>query len=220
MNLILRRFRNLLQHAFVRKLLLVLFTVLFYQTVHHLTFLQAAVSDRRKNRVPILESIFPLDDLLIPGNQNLAWNDRFRPAVIAYQFFASDNILFFEFLLEPLVDLILSLGTLDNIQPVAAGALGILGRQDLYPVAVLDLIINIHQFSVHPGSYHLIAHRTVDRIGKINRRRAVRKVLDVSLGCKTVYILRKEVQIPLDQAHEFPVIRHVSLPFQDLPKPA
>ena len=69
-----------------------------------------------------------------------------------------------------MINLIFCLCTFNDIQPVAAGTFGILRGQDLDPVSVLDFIVNINQLSVYTGAYHLISHRTVDGIGKIDRR--------------------------------------------------
>ena len=58
--------------------------------------------------------------------------------------FTMDDIIFLQLCLEPLVDLILCLCTLDQIQPVAARSLTVLGRDDLDPVTILYLIINVY----------------------------------------------------------------------------
>ena len=84
----------------------------------------------------------------------------------------------------------------------------------------LNFIIDIDQFSVHSGSNHLISNCTMDRISKVNRRRTIRQVLDISLRCKAIHIFCKQIKVTFDQIQEFPVIRHVSLPFQDLAQPA
>ena len=82
------------------------------------------------------------------------------------------------------------------------------------------LIINIDQLTVHTRTDHFIADCSVDRIGKVNRRRTIRKVLHVSVRGKAIYILRKQVQISFEEVHKFPVVGHIFLPLQDLSEPA
>ena len=127
------------------------------------------MSDCRQYRIPVFESVFFLNNLLIFRLDDICNIDTFRSAVRRNHIFTADDIAFLELFLEPLVDLILCLGTLYNIQPVTAWSLGILGCQDLDSVAILNLIINVNKFSVDSGSYHLVTDRTVDRISKIDR---------------------------------------------------
>ena len=98
-------------------------------------------------------------------------------------------------MLKPLINLILCLCALYDTQPVSARTFGILGCQNLDTVSVLDLIINIDQLAVDTCTYHLVAHCTVDRIGKIHRSRAIWQVFHISVRSKTVHILCKQIQI-------------------------
>ena len=54
---------------------------------------------------------------------------------------------------------------------------------------------------------------------KIDRGRPCGKILDLTGRGKAIHIVREQIQIVLQQIHEFSVVRHVSLPFQNLAKP-
>ena len=173
--------------------------ILFQKTVYDLTFFESAMADSCQHSIPVTESVFFLDNLLILRLQNIRQINGFTLAVRSNQLLASYNVVFFEFPFKPLVDLILCLGTLDNVEPVPAGSLGILRRQNLNSVAVLYFIVNIDQFSVYSCPYHLIAHGAVKRVGKINRRGTVWQVLYISIRSKTVHIFREQIQIALEK---------------------
>ena len=81
---------------------------------------------------------------------------------------APDDVVFLHLALEPLVNLILGLGALHNAQPVPAGSLGVLGCDDFQLVTILNHIFDGHQLAVDPGSHHLISHRAVYTICKVN----------------------------------------------------
>ena len=59
----------------------------------------------------------------------------------------------------------------------------------------------------------------MDTVGKVYRRRASRKILDLSGRGKAIYTIRKQIQITLKEIHEFLVIGHITLPFQNLAQP-
>ena len=59
----------------------------------------------------------------------------------------------------------------------------------------------------------------MDAVGKVDRCGAVRQILDITGWRKAKYHIRKEVEITFQQAHELLVVRHVSLPLQDLAQP-
>ena len=59
----------------------------------------------------------------------------------------------------------------------------------------------------------------MNAVSKVNRGRSCRKVLDLTGRRKAVYAVREQIQIVLQQVHEFLVIRHVPLPLQDLAQP-
>ena len=57
------------------------------------------------------------------------------------------------------------------------------------------------------------------RIGKIYGCGTCGESFHIALRSKTVYIVRKQIQVILQKAHKLPVVRHVSLPLQDLAQP-
>ena len=199
-HLLLVRLRDLLQDRLVGDLFFVFFLVLLLQPVDYLAFLQAAVPDGRQHGVPVAEPVFFLHDLLVLRLQDIEQFDIFTAAVGCDQLLAADDIVFFKFFLKPLIDLVLGLRALDDIQPVPARSPGILGRQDLDPVAVLDLVIDIDKLPVYPGADHFIAHCTVDGVGKIHRRGTVRQILHIAVRREAVHIIRKQVQVAFEQA--------------------
>ena len=176
------------------------FLVLLLQPVDHLAFLQAAVPDGRQHSVPVAEPVFLLHDLLVLRLQDIEQFDIFTAAVGCDQLLAADDIIFFKLFLKPLIDLVLGLRALDDIQPVPARSPGILGCQDLDPVAVLDLVIDIDKLPVYPGADHLIAHRAVDGVGKIHRCGTVRQILHIAVRRETVHIICEQVQVAFEQA--------------------
>ena len=193
-------FRHLLQHHLVGELLLVLLAVLLHEPVHHLALLQPAVADGRQHRIPVPEAVLLLDDLLILWLHDVGQIDGLGLAVAGDELLAPDDVVLLELLLKPLIDLVLGLGALDNVQPVTAGPPGILGGEDLDPVSVLDLVVDVDQLAVDPGSHHLVAHRAVDGVGEIHRRGAGRQALHIPARGKAVDVLREEIQISLEHA--------------------
>ena len=186
MHLVLCRFRNLFQNTFVGQFFSVILTVFFCKTVDDLPFLQSAMSKCCKDRIPVLKAVLFLHNLHIFRFHQIREYKSFCLTVRGEHFLTTYNIFFFEFFLKPLVDLCPRLCTLDYIQ-----SFGVLRSQDLDSVPVLDLVIDIDQLAIDSGTYHLVADRSMDRISKVNRRRTVRQVLDISVRCKAVYILCK-----------------------------
>ena len=174
----------------------------------------------RHDRFPVPESVFAQYTFLVFRLDDQLHLNAFHLAVLRHQLLALDDVAFFELGLKPLVDLVLCLCCLDNVQPVAAGTLGILRCNNLDPVPVVNHIVDGNQLSVYPGADHLIAHRTVNAVGKVNGIRSTPKRLYVSSRRKTINTVGKQIQITFEQTHKLPVIRHISLPFQYLPKPA
>ena len=171
------------------------FLVLFLKPVDNLPLFESAMSDRCQHGIPVAESVFLLHDLLIFRLHDIGKVHRFGTAACRHHLTPADDIFLFELFLKPGIDLGFRLRTLYDIQPVTARSSRILGRQYLDTITVLDLVIDIDQFAVHSCADHLISDGAVDRIGKINRRRTIRQVLDISVRCKTVDVLRKQIQI-------------------------
>ena len=80
------------------------------------------MSDGRKHCIPVTETIFLLYNLLVFWFQDIEQVDTLAAAIGTDQLFP-DTIVFFKFFLEPLIDLILCLCTLDNVKPVTARSL-------------------------------------------------------------------------------------------------
>ena len=148
-----------------------------------------------------------------------AWFKSFGLGILIQHVFTFQDIIFFQFFLKPLVDLVLSLCTLYNLQPVTAWALRILRCDDLNTVAVFDLIFNRNQFTIDSGTYHLISYCTVHAVCKIDRCGTIGKSLNITLGSETVNTVCKKIQVVFQKAHELPVIGHIALPLQDLTQP-
>ena len=90
------------------------------------------------------------------------------------------------------------LAALDDIKPVTAWSLGILGCHDLDPVTVLDHIVNIYELSVDPRAHHLVSDSRVDRVSEVDRRGAAWQCLYVSGRCKTVHAVGEHIEVALD----------------------
>ena len=59
----------------------------------------------------------------------------------------------------------------------------------------------------------------MNAVRKIDRSRAGRQVFDITCRGETIYTVREQIQIALEQIHELSVIRHISLPLQNLTQP-
>ena len=156
------------------------------------------MADRCQHGIPVAERIALHNLILIFRLINVGIDDSLGLAVAVHHLFAPENIILLELGLEPLVDLILSLGALYNIQPVPARPLTVLGGNDLHLVAVLNDIINVHQLAVHPRSNHLVSYRAVDGVCKVNGCGTTWKILDIAGWSETVNAVGKQVQIALD----------------------
>ena len=173
-----------------------------------------------QHRIPVLKGV--------PGHYlfhilrfiNVRPVDTLGLAVAVDHLAASDDIFLLHLGLKPLVDLGLGLGALYNIQPVPAGALGVLGGNHLDLVPVLDHIVNIDQLSVDSGSHHLVAHGAVDGISKINGRRTAGQCLYIAGRSKAVNAVGKQIQIALYHVQELFGVVRLPLPLQNLAQPA
>ena len=207
------------KHFFIGHHLRMVFLIKLLHPIGDLTFLERAVSDRRQHAVPVHKAVFLHDSRLIFRLHNFAQVDRTCLTVGVELILALSDIFFLDFVFEPLVDLVFRLRTLDYRKPVTARSLGILRSQNFHAVAVLDFVIDRHKLSVDPRPDHLVADCSMDAVGKINGCRACRQGLDVAGRRKTVYAVGKQIQIAFQHVHEFFVIRHLALPFQNLTQP-
>ena len=114
---------DLLQNFFIAENCLVISVIKFGELVDYLTLFETAMTDCRKNGVPVAESVFALDCFLIDILANIRQNKSFCFAICRYEFSALYDIFILEFLLEPLIYLVAGLRTLGDAEPVAARAL-------------------------------------------------------------------------------------------------
>ena len=147
------------------------------------------MSDGGQEGIPVPETVFFQNDALILGFDQLLERKTVGLRIRLDQLPAPGDIFLFIFFLEPLIDLVPGGGALCYGEPVHAGALGARARQDLDPVAVPDHIIDVDDLIVDLGAHHAVSDRGVDRIGKIDRRRTRRKILDLPAGGKAVDII-------------------------------
>ena len=207
------------QNLFIGQFLLVIAVIVFLKPADNLAFLQCAVADGCQYAVPIPEAILMHDGVHVLRGHEACHVNALSLTISVQKLLALRNVLFLALALEPLVDLVLCLSTLDNAQPVAAGAFGVAGGNDLDAVSVLDLIIDGHKLAVDPCAHHLISHGGVNAVGKINGGGTCRQVLYLTGRGEAVYLIREQIQVIFQQVHELTVVRHVLLPLQDLAKP-
>ena len=206
------RFQNLL----ICEVLFVFFIIGFNQLIEDLSLFQTTMTDSSQNRFPVTETIFMHNSILILRFRVIHNLKSLGSGILGQHFLTFKNVIFLQFFLEPLVDLVLRLGTLYQFQPVTTWSLRILGSDDLDPVAVFNLVFNRNKFAVYSGTHHLISHCAVHTVGKIYRCGTAWKGFYISLRCKTVNTVCKKIQVILQKAHELFIIRHISLPLQDL----
>ena len=130
---------------------------------------------------------------------------------------AVDDVLFPPFLFEELLDLVLGLAGSHDIDPVTAGAGRLFGRDDLYDVPVLQVVIQGNDLPVHLGPHAAVAHSGMDPVGEIDGDGAFRQVQHIPLGSEHEHLVGKHVH--LHGIHEFMGIPHILMPFQQLPQP-
>ena len=188
---------HLLQNFFVGKMSKMILLIQLNQLIGNLAFLQTTVPDCRKDRIPLPEAVLLQDGIHILRLQKLIFLQTLGPAVVVKRIPAADNVLFLLVLLEPLVDLVLRRSALTDAEPVQTRSPRILRGHDLNAVTVLNLIIDVDELAVDARAHHLVADRRMNGIGKINRRRPRRQVLDLSVRSKTVHAVGEEIQIAL-----------------------
>ena len=108
---------------------------------------------------------------------------------------AVDDIFLAAFLLEPLLDLVARLGGLDDLHPVTARTVCLLGGQDLDNIAVFQLAVDRCDTAVQLAAGHAVADCRVNRIRKVDRRCTCRHVDHIALGRKDEYLVREQVNL-------------------------
>ena len=108
---------------------------------------------------------------------------------------AVDDVLVPLLPLEPLADLAAGVAGAGDLDPVAAGAVGVLAGHHLHHVAVLQPVVQRHNAAVDLGGHHVVAHGGVDVIGKVDGRGAGRQVDHVALGGKHEHLVGEHVHL-------------------------
>ena len=108
---------------------------------------------------------------------------------------ALGHVLLPLFLLEPLADLGAGLVALGQLHPVTAGALGVLGGDDLHDLAGLELVVKAHDAAVDLGAGHGVADPGVDGVGKVDGGGTGGKGDHVGVGGKDEDFVGEEVHL-------------------------
>ena len=93
-----------------------------------------------------------------------------------------DDVLLPPLLLEPLFYLGACRAALCKVEPVPAGARGVLGGAYLHYISVLQHVVIGHYTAVHLGPHHAVAHVGVDVVGKVYGSCTGRQVYHVPFG--------------------------------------
>ena len=133
-------------------------------------------------------------------------------------FTALDDIFLTALLLEPAFDFVARIGRADNINPVTARSVGLLGGDNLYDIAVLQLVVKRYNASVDLGTYAAVAYIRMDAVSEVNRHTAYRQVDNISARRKDKDLIGKDIH--LDRVHKVTRIIHILVPFQKLTQPA
>ena len=105
---------------------------------------------------------------------------------------------------------------LGQLQPIPAGAVGLLRGDYFHDLAVFQLIIDGHHPAVDFGAHHPVAHRRMDGVGKIDGRGPLGQVDHIALWRKDKDLVAEQVH--LDVLNE--IFRlGILLGFQQLPDP-
>ena len=116
-----------------------------------------------------------------------------------------------------MTDLTPCLTRFDDVEPVAAGALARIGGDDLDDLAVARHAVDGHDHTVDLGTHHLVAHRRVNGVGKVDHRRALGQCDDIALWGENKDLILEN--IGFKRLHELIVIARLVLVFQKLRHP-
>ena len=133
-------------------------------------------------------------------------------------FTALDDIFLTALLLEPAFDFVACIGRAYNINPVTARAVGLLGGDNLYDIAVLQLVVKRYNASVDLGTYAAVAYIRMDAVSEVNRHTAYRQVDNITARRKDKDFIGKDIH--LDRVDKVARIIHILMPFQQLTQPA
>ena len=97
----------------------------FGELIDNLRFLQPAMSDGGKNRIPVMKAVLADNNILIFRFVDLGQLNAFRLAKSTEKFSSSGDILRLQFMPEPLIDFILSGSRFCKTQPVSGRSTGV-----------------------------------------------------------------------------------------------
>ena len=97
--------------------------------------------------------------------------------------------------LEPLADLGAGLVALGQLHPVAAGALGVFGGDDLHDLAGAQAVVKADDAPVDLRPRHGVAHGGVDGIGKVDGRCPGGQIDDIAAGGKDKDLVGEEIDL-------------------------
>ena len=87
-------------------MLFLIFVMQFGKLIDNLRFLQPTMSDGRKHRIPVMKAVLADNNILIFRFVDLRQLNAFRLAKSTEKFSSSGDILRFQFMPEPLIDLV------------------------------------------------------------------------------------------------------------------
>ena len=119
--------------------------------------------------------------------------------------------------LEPLLDLVAGARRLHRREPVARGAALALGREDLHPVAGLQLVVQRHDLAVHARADAAVADLGVHLVGEVQRRGPRGERLDLTARGEHVHLVLE--QAGAQRLHELARVRQLGLPVQHRAQP-
>ena len=108
---------------------------------------------------------------------------------------AVDDVLVPTLPLEPLAYLGAGVAGAGDLHPVPAWAVGGLGGDHLYDVAVFQAGIKGDQTAVDLGPHHVVAHGGVDVIGEVDGRGSGGEVDDVAAGGEHEHLVGKHIHL-------------------------
>ena len=108
---------------------------------------------------------------------------------------AVDDVFVLPLLFEPLTNLGAGLRALGDLHPVPAGALGILGGQNLHNIAVFQHMVQRDDAVIHLGADHAVSHGGVDGIGKVNGRGPGGQILHIAVGREHEHLIGKHIHL-------------------------
>ena len=155
----------------------------------------AAVADRGEEIVHVREGEALEDDRQHLVGVNVRRRDARLAQLALEHLLAVGDVLLAPLLFEPLLDLRARRAAFGELQPVAVRAGRVLARADLDDVAVFEHMVKVHDAPVHLRADHRVADAGVDRIRKVDRRRAGGEGDYVALRGEDEHLVGKHVDL-------------------------